>query len=126
MQSSLTIYVGGHSAGTSLSLHGNCTGATEAAHLKQIIAQVITLGSCALWIDCQHVASISTQGQQAILHVEQQAALAHLPVYWCGFSEQLIQELSASGLYGILRSMPASHYQGPDNVREGKTMPFTA
>lgn len=121
MQTGFTIHVGGHSAGVGISLRGACSGPAEAAYLKQVIGQVIALGSSALWIDCQHVESVSTQGQQAILHVEQQAATVHLPVYWCGFSEHLIQVLSATGLYGILRSMPASSYQGSDPLKQSRT-----
>ena len=126
MQTGLTIYVGAQRIGMKLSLRGSCTGPVEAAHLKQVATHVMGLGSRTLWIDCEHVAAVSTQGQQAILHIEQQAALAQVPVYWCGFSNQLIQELSATGLYGILRSLPATGYQDPEGIQPVTVVPFIA
>jgi anti-anti-sigma regulatory factor len=127
MQTGLTIYVGSQRVGIRLSLRGSCTGPAEAAHLKQVVAQVIDLGCTALIIDCQHVALVSTQGQQAILHVEQQAATARVPLYWSGLSQQLIDEFSATGLYGLLRSAPAPEKQdGIEEPRLGMLMPFIA
>lgn len=127
MQTGLTIYVGSQRTGVRLSLHGSCTGLAEAAHLKQVAAQVIDLGCSALFIDCQHVALISTRGQQAILHVEQQAAAARIPLYWSGLSQPLINELSATGLYGLMRSVPISEKQeAAEEARLGVLMPFIA
>ncbi|GGG49219.1 STAS domain-containing protein [Hymenobacter glacieicola] len=120
----LTIQFGGPPTNQGISVRGTCTTAEEAQCLQEALAKAIARGSDTLWVDCQQLRSVSYVGQQAIFQAEQQARLAHLIIYWCGMSSALIQELSATGLYLLLRSLPATRYQGPESVRQGRATVF--
>ncbi|WP_220612531.1 hypothetical protein [Hymenobacter sp. HSC-4F20] len=117
----LRIYVGGGAANQGMSIRGVCTTVDEARCLRGIFEEAITRGSDTLWVDCQQLRDVSYVGQQAIFQVEQLARAAQLIIYWCGLSVHLVQELSATGLYLLLRCLPATSYQGPESVRQGAT-----
>lgn len=115
----LRIYVGGAAANQGISLQGACTTLEEAHCLRSMFEQAISQGTDTLWVDCQQLQDVSYVGQQAIFQVEQIARAAQLIIYWCGLSGHLVQELSATGLYLLLRCLPATSYQGPENVCRG-------
>lgn len=110
----LHIEVVGPPANQGVYVRGACTTIAEAEYLQQVLGKAIIRGSDTLWIDCQQLTDISYAGQQAVFHVEQQARAAHLVTYWCGLPTGLQQQLAATGLALLLRSLPATSYQGPD------------
>ncbi|RPD43671.1 hypothetical protein DNI29_23325 [Hymenobacter sediminis] len=73
--------------------------------MKQLLAE----GVSTLWMDCQHVQVMDRLGQEAILQIERLAARARVVVYWRDFSEPVVQQLSATGLYLLLRHSPITH-----------------
>lgn len=113
-RTALTIYVGGNWGGIGLSLHGTCSGSAEATQLLQAVRQVLLRGTITtLWLDCQHLAAISSEGQQTMLQLEREAQQAGLRLYWCNFNEQVAQQLSDTGLHLLLRTQPAATYPAP-------------
>ncbi|RPD44543.1 hypothetical protein DNI29_20635 [Hymenobacter sediminis] len=110
---SLCIEVIGPPANQGVHVRGACNTIEEAHYLRQVLGKAVVHGSDTLWIDCQQLTDISYAGQQAIFHVEQQARAAHLVTYWCGLTAELQQRLVATGLALLLRSLPATSYQGP-------------
>lgn len=110
---SLYIEVVGPPPNQGVYVRGTCLSSEEAYYLRQEFRKAIMRGSDTLWVDCQQLTDISYAGQQAIFHVEQQAQAAHLVIYWCGLLPELQQRLAATGLALLLRSLPATSYQGP-------------
>ncbi|RPD44164.1 STAS domain-containing protein [Hymenobacter sediminis] len=78
----------------------------DAVYLVDRAQQLLRRCVSTLWIDCQQVQVLDRCGQAAILQIERLAAQARIVVYWQGFSESVVQQLSETGLYLLLRHSP--------------------
>lgn len=108
----LHIEVTGVAAGQEVSLRGACRTPADARDLQQLISRNIFGGAKPLWIDCERLTYISYAGQQAVFRLEQQARAARVPIYWCKLSGLVGEQLAASGLYLLLRSLPGGGFCG--------------
>lgn len=115
MHTPFTLQIEQHRGATGVRLRGNCASSEEAAAFVATLQQLIESGARTLWLDCQQVSNLARPGQHAVLQIERLAALHQLVIYWCGFSGRVIQQLSASGLYLLLRNLPASSYRAGGN-----------
>ncbi|RPD43666.1 hypothetical protein DNI29_23300 [Hymenobacter sediminis] len=116
MNTPFTLQLEHHQGATGLRLRGNCCSSAEATAFVEAIQHLIQAGTRILWLDCHQISNLAPAGQHAVLQIERLAAFHQLVVYWCGFSGRVIQQLSASGLYLLLRNLPASSYwAGSDN-----------
>ncbi|RPD44091.1 STAS domain-containing protein [Hymenobacter sediminis] len=89
-----------------LHLQGSCCNSAAAVQLVAAAKQLLAEGISPLWMDCHQLQVMDRCGQQAILQIEQLASRAQVTVYWRGFSEPVVQQLSATGLYLLLRHAP--------------------
>lgn len=110
----LTIHVDVHQFTAGVSLQGSLCYPAEAVQLQQALAPLIRNANVRhIWLDCQHLQHLSRQGQRAMLVLDQQARQASTTLHWCGLSEEIINQLTESGLYLLLQVLPAGGYQGP-------------
>lgn len=108
---SFTVEVAKQHGDLSLRLRGRCGELSETRHLVATVEEVLQRCVSVLWIDCQQVEEVNRCGQGAILQIERLAAAAHIVIYWSGFQSQVIQQLSESGLYLLLRTVPVVNYR---------------
>lgn len=108
----LVVEVGEYTENPELRLQGSCLAAPAVRQLELAIEWALLNRRAILWIDCHQLQSVDYTDQQAMLRLEQQAHFAGIKLYWCGLSPRVVQQLSVTGLYLLLRSMPAVTYQG--------------
>ncbi|MCA8829985.1 hypothetical protein [Hymenobacter pini] len=104
-----------------ISLRGNCCSEADIQLLHDAFLQLPTLAGRQLWVDCQHLARISYQGQRALLWADNHARTLGTTVYWCGFSADILTQLGESGLSLLLRLLPASAYSSTAELITPKT-----
>lgn len=110
---SLTIHLGGHRDCLGLSLRGSCITEADATHLEQAMDQLLAKGVPQAWIDCRGLHALSTLGQQALLHADTSARASSIELYWCGLPQDVVGQLTASGLAATLQLRTAAEFQGP-------------
>ena len=109
----LTIHFGSHRQCVGLSLRGGCTSAADAAHLVHTVQLLLERRPAQAWIDGQHLHTINSLGEQALLQADTYGRQAGTVLYWCGLPPGVGHALQASGTAARLALRPAASYAGP-------------
>lgn len=110
----LTIHLGTYRQCMGLSLRGSCCSEADAAHLMHSVEQLLERHPDHVWIDSQHLYSLSPLGQQALLRAATSGQQAGSQLHWCGLSATALHQLHVSGLDQRLDLKPATEYEGPN------------
>lgn len=96
-----------------LTLHGACTGETDAAALATALKAAKKAAPPCIWLNCQHLTHIDYRAMRLLLQQLTQLETAGIALRLCGLQPAVYERFENTGFASLLALEPVGAYKRP-------------